>query len=91
LKSSVKGLFEGRGGIAIVTGDEGSGKSFLMNEVRQYFAHREALLAEAEPDAPPKATSLRWVRGRCRSYSQTWPYSMWLDLFHDWLGMRPEG
>lgn len=90
LKLSVKGLFEGRGGIAIVTGDEGSGKSFLMNEVRQYFAHREALLAEAEPDAPPKATSLAWVRGRCRSYSQTWPYSMWLDLFHDWLGMRPE-
>ena len=90
LKASVKGLFDGRGGIAVITGDEGSGKSFLMNEVRQYFAHREALLAEAQSDAPSKENSLTWVRGRCRSYSQTWPYSLWVDLFHDWLGMRPE-
>lgn len=90
LKASIKGLFEGRGGIAVVTGDEGSGKSFLLNELQQYFAHREALLAEAQPDAPPATTSLTWVRGRCRSYSQTWPYSMWSDLFHDWLGIRPE-
>lgn len=90
LKTSVKGLFEGRGGIAVVTGDEGSGKTFLVNEVRGYFAHRKALLAEAQPDATPTASSLLWIRGRCRSYSQTWSYSMWLDVFHDWLGVRPE-
>ncbi len=90
IKASVKGLFEGRGGIAIVTGDEGSGKSFLMNEVRQYFAHREALLAEAHRDEPEKDAVLTWVRGRCRSYSQTWPYSMWMDLFHNSLGLQVE-
>ena len=90
LKTSIKGLFEGRGGIAIVTGDEGSGKSFLMNEVRQYFAHREALLAEAHPEITAKRVMLTWARGRCRSYSQTWPYSVWMDLFHNWLGMRLE-
>lgn len=88
LKSSIKGLFEGKGGIALVTGDEGGGKSFLMNEVRQYFAHRQALLAEAHPGESHKPTALTWIRGRCRSYSQSWPYSVWLDLFHDWLGMR---
>src|SRR5918995_1277361 len=90
IKSSIKGLFEGRGGIAIVTGDEGSGKSFLVNEVQQYFAHREALLAEAHREDPSKAGMLTWVRGRCRSYSQAWPYSVWMDLFHNWLGLHFE-
>ena len=90
IKASVKGLFEGRGGVAILTGDEGSGKSFLMNEVRQYFAHREALLAEAQREQPAKAGMLTWIRGRCRSYSQAWPYSVWMDLFHNWLGLHFE-
>jgi class 3 adenylate cyclase/tetratricopeptide (TPR) repeat protein len=91
LKACVEGLFEGRGGIATLTGDKGSGKSFLLSEVRQYFAHREALLAETSGAAPAiTENSLAWVRGRCRSYSQTWPYSMWLDLFRDWLGIRPD-
>ena len=89
LKSCVKGLFEGRGGVAIVSGDKGYGKSFLLNEVQHYFAHRKALLAETEA-APSTELSLIWVRGRCRSYSQTWPYSMWMDLFRDWLGLRPD-
>jgi len=90
LKSCIEGLFEGRGGIVTLMGDKGNGKSFLLNEVRQYFAHREALLAETQAASPPTENSLTWVRGRCRSYSQTWPYSMWLDLFRDWLGIRPD-
>ena len=90
IKTSIKGLFEGRGGIAVVTGDEGSGKSFLTNEVRQYFAHREALLAEAHGADQAKPGMLTWIRGRCRSYSQAWPYSAWMDLFHNWLGLHFE-
>jgi class 3 adenylate cyclase/tetratricopeptide (TPR) repeat protein len=90
LKAGVEGLFEGRGGITALTGDKGSGKSFLLSEVRQYFAHREALLAETLASAGIAEHSLVWVRGRCRSYSQTWPYSMWLELFRDWLGIRPD-
>jgi class 3 adenylate cyclase len=90
LKSCIEGLFEGRGGIVTLMGDKGNGKSFLLNEVRQYFAHRDALLAETQAASPPTENSLTWVRGLCRSYSQTWPYSMWLDLFRDWLGIRPD-
>ncbi|MGZ9222036.1 MAG: AAA family ATPase, partial [Anaerolineales bacterium] len=90
LKSCIEGLFEGRGSIVTLMGDKGNGKSFLLNEVRQYFAHREALLAETQTASPPTENSLTWVRGLCRSYSQTWPYSMWLDLFRDWLGIRPD-
>jgi class 3 adenylate cyclase len=92
LKTRVEGLFEGRGHIAVLTGDTGSGKSFLLNELGQYFAHLDTLLEESRTNSPlaSATTSLRWVRGRCRSYSQTWPYSMWLDLFRNWLGLRPE-
>ena len=90
LRICVEGLFDGRGHIATLTGDKGSGKSFLLNSLGQYFAHLDALLEESRTASSVAATSLRWVRGRCRSYSQTWPYSMWLDLFRSWLGLRPE-
>jgi tetratricopeptide (TPR) repeat protein len=90
LKACVEGLFEGRGHIATLTGDKGSGKSFLMNELRRYFAHLDTLLEESRTVSSVTATSLIWVRGRCRSYNQAWPYSVWLDLFRNWLGLRPE-
>lgn len=87
----VEGLFEGKGCIVTLTGEKGYGKSFLLHEVRRYFAHRGALYAETHPASPPSAPELTWVRGLCRSYSQNWPYAMWVDLFHDWLGIRLEG
>lgn len=90
LKNCVEGLFEGRGHIVTLTGDKGSGKSFLRNEVRQYFAHRGALLAESPASMQSTSASIRWTTGRCRSYTQTWPYSMWVTLFHDLLGIRPD-
>lgn len=90
LRICVEGLFDGRGHIATLTGDKGSGKSFLLNSLGQYFAHLDTLLEESRTTSSVAATSLSWVRGRCRSYSQTWPYSLWLDLFRNWLGLRPE-
>jgi hypothetical protein len=89
LKGCVKDLYDERGGIVMVTGDKGLGKSFLVAEVRHHFARHGALLAEAhDKDTSPPA-SLTWLRGRCRSYDQSWPYSMWLDLLRGWLGIRP--
>jgi len=89
IKNCVEGLFEGRGRIVTLTGAKGSGKTSLLNEVRQYFTHYEALIAETPAVSHPQAASLTWASVRCRSYSQTWPYSLWKELFRNWLGMRP--
>jgi predicted GNAT family N-acyltransferase len=90
LKGRIEDLFDGRGGIVMLTGDKGAGKTFLAKEVYQYFIHRGALLTETPEGNAPSTPSLTWLRGRCRSYGQTWPYSMWLDLLQDWLGVRPD-
>ncbi len=102
LKRTIKDLYDGRGRIVTVTGEKGMGKTFLVAHVRQYFEREGMLLAEAhsrdidprqvaeetDPCCPPQVT---WLRGRCRSYDQSWPYSVWLDMLQDWLGMRHEG
>ena len=90
LRLCVEGLFDGRGHIAALTGEKGSGKAFVLNDLQQYFVHLEGLLEESNTASPVAATSLRWIRGRCRSYGQSWPYSMWLDVFRNWLELRPE-
>ncbi len=93
LKDCVATLYAGRGGIALLTGEKGIGKSFLMTEVRHYFARQGALLSRIAEGAPDGAFAqpsppLQWLRGRCRSYGQSWPYSVWSDLLHNWLGRR---
>ncbi len=100
LKACIEDLYDGRGGIAMVTGQKGMGKTFLVAHVRQYFERQGMLLAEARsrdvnlsPEEDPDATSgcpprVTWLRGRCRSYDQSWPYTVWVDLLQDWLGMR---
>jgi class 3 adenylate cyclase/predicted ATPase len=88
LLGCVKDLFAGRGAIAVVMGEKGMGKTFLVNDVRQHFARRGALLAEAYDAGALPSAALTWLRGRCRSFDQSWPYSMWLSLWRSWLGIR---
>lgn len=101
LKTSVEDLKAGRGGIVTVTGDKGMGKSFLVNQVRLHYARENALIAAAqsrdlensptrERENQPHNRLVRWMHGRCRSYGHLRPYSMWLDLIHEWLGTHPE-
>jgi len=97
LKACIEDLNDGIGGIVIITGEQGMGKSLLTNEVRQYFARQNALLAEARDkgvEAGGSATDAEigviWLRGRCRSYTQSQPYAVWQDMLRSWLGIRPD-
>lgn len=94
LKACIADLSDGIGGIVIISGEQGMGKSLLTNEVRQYLARQNALLAEARDkqtagqDAPAETPGVMWLRGRCRSYTQSQPYAMWQDVLRNWLGIR---
>ncbi|MCB9134061.1 MAG: AAA family ATPase [Anaerolineales bacterium] len=79
MEGAIAGLRDGLGGIVLMSGEAGMGKSRLMFEARQRVERNEALLGE-------KGEGLIWLQGRCRSYGHTLPDSMWVDLWHRWLG-----
>ncbi|MGZ6347710.1 MAG: ATP-binding protein, partial [Anaerolineales bacterium] len=101
LKKSIENLSAGRGGIVLVTGVRGMGKSFMVNEVRKHFMRQNVLRAAAltlEParSSPASASAapgpqILWLRGKSRSYSHLRPYSVWLDLLQEWLELHPDG
>ncbi len=101
LRGCVEALRSGRGGIALVTGEKGMGKSVLVGHVRQQFSRGEALsgdsvLAESTPldavrgpvtDFGRSASPLQitWLISHSRSYDQSTPYAIWIGLLHNWL------
>jgi len=80
-------LRQRRGSIVFLTGDEGMGKSYLVSRVRQQVLREDALLVETK-DAGIGRRRVTWLQGRCRSYEQAWPYSMWIDLLEHALGTQ---
>jgi ABC-type oligopeptide transport system substrate-binding subunit/class 3 adenylate cyclase len=70
-RDALEALRAGRGGVLVVAGDAGIGKSRLLNELRE--------LAERE------GTS--WLEGRCVSYGESLPYWPFRDLLRgEWIG-----
>ncbi len=83
LRGCVTAVQRGRGGIALVTGAKGMGKTQLINHVRRQF---EQAAESTDSEKPSPATPpVTWLLGHCRSYDQSTPYSLWLGLLHNWL------
>ncbi len=74
----VDAVLAGSGGILVVTGEAGTGKSRLQREVRQRF--------EGTPTggAPPL-----WLDGRCLSWGEPLAYWPFRELVRQWLGASP--
>ena len=70
-REALDALRAGRGGVLVVAGDAGIGKSRLLNELRE--------LAERDGSC--------WLEGRCVSYGESLPYWPFRDLLRgEWIG-----
>ncbi|MGH2524578.1 MAG: AAA family ATPase, partial [Anaerolineales bacterium] len=78
LRAAMDGLLAGRGQIISITGDAGLGKSRLAAEMR----HAVGSLAGQE--------AVRWVEGRCLSYTESVSYYPMLEMMRNLLGLHPD-
>jgi ABC-type oligopeptide transport system substrate-binding subunit/class 3 adenylate cyclase len=70
-REALEALRAGRGGVLVVAGDAGIGKTRLLNELRE--------VAEQEGTC--------WLEGRCVSYGESLPYWPFRDLLRgEWIG-----
>ncbi len=81
IENVIYDLRNGVGGIIMVSGMAGLGKSRLLTEVQQSIKREEALSTEDR-------LKITWLRGRCRSYDHSLPHSMWIDTLYHWVGMH---
>jgi ABC-type oligopeptide transport system substrate-binding subunit/class 3 adenylate cyclase len=70
-REALESLRAGGGGILVVSGDPGIGKSRLLAELRE----------------AAEESGVRWLEGRCVSYGESLPYWPFRDLLRaEWIG-----
>ena len=74
-RSAVELVSSGSGGILLLTGEAGIGKSRLVAELRR--------IADGFVGERP----ILWLEGRCVSYGESMPYWPFRELLRDWLGL----
>src|SRR5205814_6383010 len=75
-REAVEGALRGAGGILLLLGEAGIGKSRLLGELHEVGA------SGADATHPPQ-----WLEGRCVSYGESLPYWPVRDLVRRWLGV----
>ncbi|HET7677815.1 MAG TPA: AAA family ATPase [Candidatus Limnocylindrales bacterium] len=73
---SVEAVLGGSGGLLLVTGEPGIGKSRLLAELRVRFSAAES-----------SGLHRAWLEGACVSYGEALPYWPFQDLLRHWLGV----
>jgi ABC-type oligopeptide transport system substrate-binding subunit/class 3 adenylate cyclase len=79
IAEAVERVASGTGGIVLLTGEAGIGKSRLLQELRDRFG------AAASPIGPST-----WFEGRCVSYGESIPYWPFREMLRDWLGVAAD-
>lgn len=79
LADAAETLLRGSGGVLLLTGDPGVGKSRLLDEFRELLG----------ADYAGKHRPL-WLEGRCISYGESLPYLPFRELVRDWLRVPPD-
>jgi class 3 adenylate cyclase/tetratricopeptide (TPR) repeat protein len=74
LREAVDALAAGSGGVLLVTGEVGMGKTRLLAELREMLE-----------SAPAQAGAPLWLEGRCASYGESSPYLPFQRLLRAWV------
>ena len=76
LQEIVERVGTGAGGVLLITGEAGIGKSRLLHELRDRFA-----------DVRSPIGAPTWLEGRCVSYGESLSYWPFRDILREWLGV----
>jgi predicted ATPase/class 3 adenylate cyclase len=81
LSHSLHEALSGRGGVVVVVGEPGLGKTRLISECRKRFM---AWVGAGSGRLP------LWLEGRGASYASSTPYGLYQQLLSAWIGVAPE-
>lgn len=81
LREAVRETTSGQGGVVLVVGEAGLGKTRLVYEGRKLFM---AWAGAASGRLP------LWLEGRAASYASSLPYGLYQQLLAAWVGVTPD-